>query len=90
MPDFQPRPFWAIAYHTNSYSPRARRWYRVTRLIEADGKLFELYWHPSESLRGNSLASLRAKAKESGIDLMPGTYTAAQFRSGAEMIRAGK
>lgn len=80
--------FWSVAYHTNSFSSRARRWYRVSRLIEVDGKIFELYWHPSESLRGNSLADIRAKAKAAGIDLMPGTYTTAPYRSGAEIVRA--
>jgi hypothetical protein len=28
---------WGIAYHSNSSSPRARKWYRVSRLVFADG-----------------------------------------------------
>lgn len=31
-------PAWAIAYHTNSTSPRAKKWYRITRVIRAGAK----------------------------------------------------
>jgi hypothetical protein len=68
------QPFWAIAYHTNSLSPRAVKWYRVSRLIEVDGATFELYWHANLELRGKNVAAIRANAKTTGIDLVPGTY----------------
>lgn len=67
-------PFWALAYHTNSHSPRARKWYRVSRLIAADGAVFELYWHPDVLFRGNSREKIRTDAKVYGIELVPGVW----------------
>ncbi len=82
-------PQWAIAYHSNSTSKRARKWYRVSRLIEADGCLFELYWHPNPHLRGNSRAEIRARAAVDGIKLLPGVYRDAPSpRTGSAMERA--
>lgn len=81
-------PQWGIAFFSNSMSRRARKWYRVTRLVHADGKLFELYWHADDSLRGASLAKVRANARNAGLALLPGIYTDAPApRHGAEMIR---
>ena len=66
-------PQWAIAYHSNSL--RGRRWYRVTRLIQADGQWFELYYHPMNlKLAGKSLPATRQAAREAGIELLPGVY----------------
>jgi hypothetical protein len=80
---------WGIAYHSNSHSPRARKWYRVTRLIQADGAIFELYWHPDLKLRGGSRMMVWAAAKAAGLDVAPGTYRDALApRVGSVMERA--
>ncbi len=82
-------PFWAITYHTYNLNPRAAKWYRVSRLIEADGAIFELYWNPDLTLRGKSIADIRAAAKASGINLAPDIYRATQApRNGNTMERA--
>lgn len=80
--------FWAIAYH-GSRQPRARKWYRVSRMIEADGAVFELYWHPDIALRGNSRAKILTDAKVNGIKLAPGIWRDAPSpRNGHRMERA--
>ncbi len=82
-------PFWAITYHTYSINPRATKWYRVSRLIEDDGAIFELYWNADLTLRGKSIADIRAAAKALGIDLAPDIYRATQApRNGNTMERA--
>jgi hypothetical protein len=43
---------WGIAYHSSNSTPRSKRWYRVSRMVYADGGWFELYWHAEVSLRG--------------------------------------
>lgn len=65
---------WGVSYHTNSHSPRAKKWYRVARFAYVDGGWFELYWHPT--LRCENKAEIRAKAKALGVPLEPGTFTA--------------
>ena len=66
---------WAIAYNAKSASPRARRWYRVTRVVHADARWFELYWHPDRNLRGYDRASVRrAAVLLLGADILPGTF----------------
>jgi hypothetical protein len=83
------KPFWAIVYHTNSSSPRAKKWYHVARVIEADGKLFELYWHENVNLRHDNKKLIRARMKELGIDLSPGIYCDAPSpRIGSVIVRA--
>lgn len=77
-------PFWAICFHTNSRSPRARKWYRVSRLVRADGGIYELYWHPDASKRGDNLARLRASA---GVKLESGVYAQRQGGTANEMER---
>jgi hypothetical protein len=67
-------PQWAITFHTNSLSTRARRWYRVSRVIHVDGLWFELYWHPDHALRTGKLATVRQLARERGIDLVRGVF----------------
>lgn len=80
-------PQWGIAYHSNSNSPRARKWYRVTRLVYADSKWWELYWHSDSTLRGDSLAKLRAAAKHAGLTLLPDLFAEAPApRHGPEMV----
>jgi hypothetical protein len=81
---------WGIAYHSNSHSPRARKWYRVSRLVFADGGWFELYWHAEPSLRGDNLKALQHKARDYGLDLIPGLFRDIQqqaTRRGGEMER---
>jgi hypothetical protein len=63
-------PQWAIVYHANG-DASSKRWYRVSRVIEADGKTFELYWHPQTTLRGKNKQELKNKANILGVDLMP-------------------
>jgi hypothetical protein len=80
---------WAITFHSNTRSPRSKRWYRVVRLAFVDGLWFELYWADQE-LRGNNLAALRKRAAELHHDLLPGIYCAPQgFRLGNEVTRYG-
>jgi hypothetical protein len=83
------RPFWAIAFHSDSRAPRAKHWYRVSRMIQADNDVFELYWHPDIGLRGNSLATIRQRARDAGINLAPGVYCdAVGPRDGSVMVRS--
>lgn len=68
-------PHWALCYHSNSFSPRARRWYYVARLIKTDGLWFQLYRHPeSTKLSARSLPETRKRAAEHGVKLLPGVY----------------
>jgi len=73
-------PFWALCYHTNSHSPRAKKWYYIARVIEVDGMLFELYWLPDNRVkRGSNRLEVRAAAAgPGGVALRPGVYT--QYR----------
>jgi hypothetical protein len=72
-------PFWALCYHTNSYSPRAKKWYYVARLIVVDGEAFELYWHHDPELRGNNAKELRKRAGEThGLVLIGGIWKSAR------------
>ena len=85
--NMNPAPFWAIAYHSNSLGPRAVRWYRVSRMIEADDAVFELYWHTD--FRGCNAANVRAAAKAAGVVLATGVYRdAGAPRRGNAMERA--
>ena len=78
---------WAIAYHTNSSSPRSRKWYRVTRVIRADGKMWELHWGDS-AFASNNYNETRERALNAGLQLLHGIYTAAPSPSkGSELIR---
>ena len=77
---------WALAYHTNSRSPRARRWYRVSRMVYVDGGWFELYWHPDTGLRGDNQVFVRRAANTQGLDVLPGLFRDKQApRRGGEM-----
>jgi hypothetical protein len=82
----RPSLHWAIAYHSNSHSSRAKRWYRISRMVYADGGMFELYWHPDTSLRSGNLAEIRQRAAAQGLTLMPGIFRDKQGpRRGNEM-----
>jgi hypothetical protein len=65
---------WGIAYHSSGFAPRSKRWYRVSRLMYADGAWFELYWHGDVSLRGENLATVRRVAKSRGLTLATGVF----------------
>lgn len=79
-------PRWGISYSTNSYSPRAKKWYRVARLAYIDSGWFELYWHPDHSLRDDNVSALRKRAKQNGLDLAPGLFRSMnQPKRGSEM-----
>jgi hypothetical protein len=64
-------PHWGIVYHTNSSSPRAKKWYHVARVIKVDGRWFELYWYESEDFekatRSNNLQNVRLACKVLGF-----------------------
>lgn len=77
---------WGIAYHTNSNSPRARKWYYVARLIEADGKWWCIGRHSTVS--SNSRKIMREQGLNAGLALLHGVYADAPSpRNGPEMIR---
>jgi hypothetical protein len=89
-------PFWAIAYSTNSSSPRAQKWYRVVRVVEADGKLWELYWHTPDAdkrvmTRGSNRDQVREAALRAGLKLVAGLYKDAPSpRHGSELVRTSQ
>ncbi len=83
-----PSVMWAVAYHTNSHAKRAKRWYRISRIVYADAGFFELYWHPDTSLRGGNVEWLVKIATDQGIALAPGLFHDKQGpRRGSEMER---
>jgi hypothetical protein len=67
---------WGIAFHSYSNNPnvRSRKWYRVSRLVYADGGWFELYWHPDVNLRGDNLKDIQRKARDHSLNLIPGLF----------------
>jgi hypothetical protein len=65
---------WAIAYHSDSKNARAKKWYRVSRMVYADGGWFELYWHPDVATRGNNVLELRRLAIGMGLEIWPGVF----------------
>lgn len=83
-------PYWAICFHTNSNSPRALKWYYVARVIEADGKLWELHWHPALHLRSNNRKDIRERALDAGLPLLLGVYKqTTEPRGGRVVERVG-
>jgi hypothetical protein len=79
---------WVIAYHTNSHSPRARKWYRVSRVVFTEGRCFELYWHPDQDFRGNDRSAIRKAAIAAGLEPMPGVYRGKRGGTINDMERA--
>jgi len=65
--------FWALCFHTNSNSPRARRCYYVTRAVALDGRTYAIGAHV---LRGTSRSATEAHAKASGLRLTRGLWRA--------------
>lgn len=61
------RTYWAIV------RSRSGRWYHVSRVVEDPSGfhpgLWEMYWHPSNDLRGPSKATICAFADDMGIEL---------------------
>jgi len=79
---------WVISFHSNTASPRSKRWYRIVRITFVDGAWFELYWHQDPELRGNNEAALRKKARGYGLDLRKGLFTTPRdYRLGNEMVQ---
>lgn len=78
-------PRWGLAYHTNSRSPRAKRWYYIARFAFVDGSWFELYWHPDLTLRGENGPTLRKAANAQGLDVASGLFRHATFQLFNEM-----
>jgi hypothetical protein len=77
---------WCIAYHSDSRSSRAKKWYRVSRMVYADGGWFELYWHSDLNLRRNNVLELRRVADAMGLNVWPGVFRdRAHPRRGSEM-----
>jgi hypothetical protein len=64
--------YWAIAYHANSNSPRARKWYYVARVARVDGKWWALGRY--DGISGNSRADVIKAAIDSGLDLKRGLF----------------
>ena len=82
-------PRWALVYHVNSYSKRAKRWYHIGRFVYADEGWFELYWYQNPALRGENAHDMRREANALGLDLLPGVYRdKLTQRRGGEMERA--
>jgi len=70
---------WAVTYYTNSSSPRALRWYHVSRVVKVDGIWWELYRWPgagSSPAKPNNLACVRDHAQAAGLELLAGVFTA--------------
>jgi hypothetical protein len=79
-------PHWAIAYSTNSRSPRAQKWYRVVRVIFVDGKWWELYWNDDVTLRGKNRTELYNTAK-ARMSVMPGVFSNPETPHSANELR---
>jgi hypothetical protein len=81
------KSYTVIAYHTNSHSPRAQRWYYLASIVRVDGKYWELHRHPS-GISTKSLDAIRKAAAAAGIETISGLFVAAPSpRIGSEMIR---
>jgi hypothetical protein len=77
---------WAIVSHTNSMSARAKRWYYVTRVVQVDGKWWELYRHPLPGTANRK--ACRDAALAEGLALLHGVFKDAPSpRHGPQMIR---
>lgn len=80
-------PAWAIAYHSNSLSPRGKKWYYVTRVVRADEKWWELYRHPDPMLTSRNKIAIREMALIEGLPLLHGLFHSAPSpRNGSEMV----
>jgi hypothetical protein len=84
------QPYWAIAFHSDGSGRGSRRWYRISRIIYADNRCFELYWHPDIKLRGNNLTAVRKAALLSGLKLLAKLYVRMPNGSAGEMIEISK
>lgn len=74
---------WAMAYHSNSSNPRARKWYYVARIVMADGKYYCIGQH---SVNTSNYVEARKRAKADGLHLVPILFRDAPFpHQGPEM-----
>lgn len=68
--------FWGLVYSTNSNSPRARRWYHISRVVRVDGAWWELYHHPAGAdLCGENRDKVRQAAELAGVEMVRGEFT---------------
>jgi hypothetical protein len=77
---------WAIVYHTNSRSPRSRKWYHIARLVrDDDGRFFDI---GRLSFESNCLRVMRKQLAALNLDTWQGVYTSPPSpHYQAEMIR---
>lgn len=87
---YTPSPgHWAICYHTNSTSPRARKWYYLARVVQDQDKWFELYRVNSSFEDASNERETREAVLSTGLyTLLHGLFTAAPSpRTGSEIVR---
>ncbi len=65
---------WAIVTNGRDTLSHCRQWYHVSRVVNVDGKMWELYWHPSLDLRGGNQEKIRKAAKVQGLELFNGVF----------------
>lgn len=70
---------WAVAYTSEGYSPRARKWYRLVRVVKVDGAWFEVYW--ADLPGGTNLNDFCVQVKIAGYVRMSGLFYAPHGRS---------
>lgn len=68
-----------VTYHSNSSSPRARRWYSLRVVAETPQGLHELYWPARATLenaqkRECAIEAARSWAAANGLPCLPGVY----------------
>jgi hypothetical protein len=81
---------WAIAYHTNSNSPRSRKWYYLARLALDDDKFYCIGRLKSPNgFESNSLATIKRTLKaRPDLATFDGVFTDSPSpRDGMEMIQ---
>lgn len=66
-------PFWALCFHTNSNSPRAERWYYLSRAVTVDG---ETYAIGARIPLGNNLRVAKAEIAARKMTASPLLWTA--------------
>lgn len=68
-------PMWGISFYTNSHNPRAVKWYRLSRLIYADGSWWELYWGNQVDGSNNLKEFRKACLAVPGLNVLAGVFT---------------
>ena len=79
-------PYWGVAYRINSSNPRAQRRYYIARLIQVDGKWWELYRYDSHS-GSNNHKRTREAGLQAGLGLLHGVFRPlARLPHGSAMV----